>query len=115
MSAMELYIRQAKRQGRDLRSPITNNPMQDRLLPAPQVKNLIERFKEEEETQRMTTQSTEQGRDGESMFWLGVSIVRTGTLFEQDGKSAYDWFQKAINADFTDATTAIGLCHAHGI
>ena len=129
-SAIEEYIDSCKEQGLDIRSPITNNPMEERLLPAPQVKNLIGRFVEEDmvpedlrgqwDTQAETLRAISlkraaEGGDGEAMFWFGVEMVRTGKVFSQDGVLAYEWFQKAHNVGFNEAAAAIGLCHAHGI
>lgn len=128
-SAIEQHIQ--SRQGLQLQSPMTNEPMGPRLFPNPQQKNVIhtlvesgvitgdlaEKWNEkvEEEKQMEELIKKAQCGDAASMGILGRNYRGGNNGFKKDTKLAALWFQKAHDAGNVKATASLGFCHLHGM
>jgi TPR repeat protein len=117
--AIEAWVRRA---GLELKSPVTNERMGPKLLPAVQAKNTIrsmvksgaisgdkaEAWKKriaDEEHVVETRQFAEQG-NADAMRCMG-SYFRDGVHgLAKDSKRAFEWFEKAADFDDPAATTA---------
>jgi U-box domain/Sel1 repeat len=115
------------------KSPLTNQTMDKRLLPAPQIKSLIEtlvengviggdlaskwneKVKEQKRVEALLKKA--QGGDAEAMYRVGISYL-TGTCgFEEDEKLAVKWFTKSHEAGYVQGTAALGyyMCNGYGV
>lgn len=129
--AIEAWMQQ--RAGQALKSPVTNEPMGRKLLPAVQAKNTIrsmvksgaisgdkaeawkKRIAEEEEVTELRRRA-EHG-DARSMCKMGRCHREGLKGVAPDLKQAFEWFQKAAEKDQPTATTsaAQALLDGHGV
>jgi U-box domain/Sel1 repeat len=120
--------------GRELKSPITNAPMGQRLVSAPQTRSLIEALvesnilkgdlatvwaerqkeKKENNEQKSITDLQKKAKSGDAraMVELGVRYEKGTRGFEKDGEAALEWYERAHNAGNIKGTAYLGrrLC-----
>jgi U-box domain/Sel1 repeat len=114
------------------RSPITNQIMAKRLLPAPQIKSLIEtlvengviggdvaskwneKVKEQKRMEDLLKKA--EGGDDEAMYNIGVHYELGTCGFKEDEKLAVKWFTKSHEAGNVTGTAVLGeyLCQGYG-
>ena len=130
-SAIEAHIR--GRSAEALKSPITNEPMGARLLPAVQVRNNIERMVKsgaiggdkaaawqkriEDEKKVAETRRKAEGGDSGAMKDLGFWYRDGQKGLAVDKKQAFEWFERAAELDEPTALTecARTLIEAEGV
>ena len=127
--AMEEWLR--SKAGQAVRSPVTNEPMGTRLLPAVQVRNTIKgmvksgaisgdkveawkRRMEEEEEVAAKRKKAEEG-DADAMYDLGLWYTHGAKGLPEDMQQACEWFRRASELDHPSATAALGSCYCHGV
>ncbi|CAB9504962.1 Sel1 domain protein repeat-containing protein [Seminavis robusta] len=121
--AIEMHCKVARESHGVVKSPITNQVIGSRLLPAPQIKNLIETLIENEMIQgelvaewkkRAQLEKEKQGllleaqTDSEAMYKIGCLYARGENGFKKDAKEAHTWFQKGHAAGNVKATASLG-------
>ncbi len=112
------------------KSPVTNEPMGLRLLPAPQVRNSIKamvqsgalggdkaaawqaRLAEEEEVAEKRRAA--EGGDGEAAFWLGRWYTCGEKGLEKDAAQAFQWYKRGTALGYASAINGCGRCYALG-
>jgi len=109
-----------------IKSPMTNQPMGDRLLPAPWMKNHIQHLldaglihdesltvewekKKKWQDQREALLQQAQSGDGESMFRVGRNYLEGIKCFPQDLVKGHEWITKAHQAGCIRATAKLGI------
>ena len=128
-SAIEQHIQ--SRQGLQLQSPMTNEPMGPRLFPNPQQKNVIHTLVEsgvitgdlaekwngmvEKEKQMEELIKKARGGDPSAMGTLGRNYRDGKDGFKIDTKLSVLWFHKAHEAGNVKATASLGNCHLRGM
>ena len=132
-TAIESWINQRADTKEELKSPMTNEPMGPKLLPAVQAKNTIrsmvnsgaisgemaqawkQRIAEEEELAVLRRKATE-GCAG-SMALVGDSYRDGKRGLAVDLKQAFEWYQRAADLDHPRAMTEVGraLMQADGV
>ena len=126
--AMEEWLR--SKAGQAIRSPVTNEPMGTKLLPAVQVRNNIKgmvksgalsgdkaeawkkRIKEEEEVARMRW-AAEAG-DARAMRSLGCWYRSGMKGLAVDCAQALQWYQRGADLDHPRCTVGLGQMYAEG-
>ena len=119
-SAIEAHIK--GRSAEALKSPITNEPMGARLLPAVQVRNNIERMVKsgaiggdkaaawqkriEDEKKVAAMRGKAEGGDSGAMKRLGYWYRDGEKGLAVDPKQAFEWFERAAELDEPDALQA---------
>ena len=94
----------------DLKSPLLNTPMGPKLLPATQVRNVIEQMvhsgavdgpkaeewlkKHAEEEEVKTMRAMAEGGNGDAILWMGEWYYTGKKGFPIDFKQAVGWFQR---------------------
>jgi U-box domain/Sel1 repeat len=113
------------------KSPMTNEKMGKRLLPAPQTKSLIGTLVENggiggdlaskwnEKVQHKDMEDLlkkAEGGDSDAMYNTAAHYNHGTKGFEEDDKLALKWFKKAHEAGDVAGTAALGefLCNGHG-
>jgi hypothetical protein len=98
-----------------LQSPVTRQIITKKLLPAPQIKSLIERLiandaildkvvvsawneKVEQQKKEEALVKQAEGGDAEAMFSLGVSYAFGRQGFKKDPKLGFSWFTRALRS-----------------
>jgi hypothetical protein len=130
-SAIEEHIRTSRQQGvRQFKSPLTNEFMGPRLLPAIQTKNLIEtlvetgvisgelvdawNIKNDEKKKMDKLLAKAQAGDAYLMYFLGVNYECGRKGFKQDFQLAFHWYKKGHEAGNVNATAVVGCWLAGG-
>lgn len=132
-SAIETHIRsklQAFPVPRELRSPVTNERMGPKLLPAPQTKSLIETLIEHgsikgdlleawkaREAQKKAAGDLlkkAEGGNASAMYKVYENSLHGTEFFRRDVGLAYKWLEKAYAAGSFKATADKGLAHING-
>ena len=126
--AMEEWLR--SKAGQAIRSPVTNEPMGKKLLPAVQVRNTIKgmvtsgaisgdkaeawkkRIEEEEEV--AATQRRAEAGDAVAMRKLGLWYCNGKKGLARDYKQAFEWYKRGADLDDPSSTGALGQMHADG-
>ena len=126
--AMEEWLR--SKAGQAIRSPVTNEPMGKKLLPAVQVRNTIKgmvtsgaisgdkaeawkkRIEEEEEVAKMRRRA-EDGVAG-AMDRLGAWYRNGRKGLAVDYAQAVEWFKRGADLDDARCTVALGQMYAEG-
>ena len=123
-SAIEKWIKKHKR------SPLTNEAVGTKLLPALQVKNMIrsmvksgalagekvdackERLAEEEEVaeERRKAEAGDRG----AMYMLGIWYQRGQKGLAKDEAKAFEWFTRSHEAGDAIGTSLLGTCYLYG-
>ena len=108
------------------RSPLTNEPMGPRLLPAHQVKNLLRTMatsgmlaggKVDAWREKLRNEELEQKAadgDAEAMHRLGVLCLVGAKGCPQDEVRAFGLFERSHEAGDARGTTALGSCYVYG-
>ena len=129
-SAIETHIKARRDNGLELRSPFTNQPMGERLLPNIQHRNLIESLidsgiitgsladpwnqkKSEQEAKKNLMKRAHDG-EAKAMFILGHHYYVADCGYEEDHKLAYEWFKKSHDAGCKHATCYVGHLMLYG-
>ena len=112
------------------RSPLTNEPMGGRLLPAHQVRGMIrsmveagaltgdkvdawqQKLEEEEQVKELTRKAS--AGDVDAMHDVGKNYHRGQNGFDKDHAKAFQWFEKAHLAGSASATAHLGGCYIYG-
>lgn len=127
-AAMEKLIQQ---QGKNLRSPYTNEPMGPKLLPAVQVRNVIEKlvssgaingekaehWKERVRDERELKDVTQRAGDGEedAMYKLGCWYGHGKKGLRKDSGLAYEWYRKSADHGCVKGMAAAGYHLVKGL
>ena len=127
-SAMEMHIETC--QGGVIRSPITNEPISDVLLPAPQTKNVIQtlidngvitgdlvtpwnaKVKEQENMEELLRKA--EAGDKNAMYMAANHYAKGVPGFKKDFTLAFKWYKKAHQAGSIKATTHMALGYLYG-
>ena len=127
--AMEEWLQ--SKAGQAVRSPVTNEPMGTRLLPAVQVRNNIkgmvksgairgdkveawQRRMEEEEEVAAERKKAEEG-DADAMCKLGEWYEEGKKGLALDDKQAAEWWRRAADLDHPTATACLGDAYRDGV
>lgn len=129
-SEIEVVIKRAQRDGVELRSPVTNEPMGTQLLPAVQARNTIEKLvktgvldgdkarKWEEriadETYIASLKEKAEGGDVASMYRLGEHYEDFVNCLDNDNDKAYEWYRKASDKNYPPGMATAGECLIFG-
>eukprot|EP00964_Phaeocystis_antarctica_P139697 scaffold104500_cov57-Phaeocystis_antarctica.AAC.1 len=113
-----------------VKSPVTNEPMGKRLLPAVQLRNTLKRLVESgaisgskadawkkamaEEAQVAALREKAAGGDANAMRLLGVSYSAGKRGLKQDFTQAFMWIKRAADLKDLDALTLCGINYLHG-
>ncbi|CAB9518787.1 ERAD-associated E3 ubiquitin-protein ligase component [Seminavis robusta] len=115
---------------RDLKSPMTNQRIGRKLLPAVQHRNTIEalvetgvieedlaakwkaKMKEQKDMEELLNKAEE--GDGVAMFNVGIKYAHGLHGFKEDGKLAFQWFKRAHEAGNVYGTACLGECYLEG-
>ena len=127
-SAIEGWF--ASRPEDEVKSPITNELMGKKLLPAVQVRNTIKAMVESgalsgdkadawkkrlaEEQEVIDWQKKAEGGDVEAMLVLGIWHRDAKWGLTKDRKKAFAWHKKAADLDHPTALATCGLCYIFG-
>lgn len=127
-SAVEKLI---QKQGNNLRSPYTNEPMGPRLLPAVQIRNVIEKLvssgairgeKAEHWRERIRDEKelkdiTQRADDGEedAMYKLGCWYGHGKKGLRKDSSLAYQWYRKSADHGNVKGMAAAGYHLVKGL
>jgi hypothetical protein len=131
-SAIEQHIKTCKDHYQPLKSPMTNQPMMTKvLLPAPHIKNTIEKLIEsgsingditktwmeklEEKRNVEVILKKAEGGDVDAMYQVGKWYLSGHHTLKQNFKAAFSWFEKAHKGGNVSGTRRIGLCLCSGI
>ena len=117
--------------GRQQKSPLTNKPMGTKLLPAHQVKSMIEtmvksgaisgdkadswRKRLEGEKTAAALKAKAEAGDAEAMIHVAKNCNKGTNGFRKDPAQAFHWAERAAQAGHFLALHALGLCYQHGI
>ncbi|CAB9519360.1 Sel1 domain protein repeat-containing protein [Seminavis robusta] len=128
--AIETYFQTQQEKKLPIKSPVTNEPIGAKLLPAPQIKSLIETLIENEaflsdvaEAWNKKVQETkvkeellQKANDGDCEAMQAVaSNYRSGSdSFEKDDSLAYQWYKKSHEAGNVRGTAGLGLALVQG-
>ena len=114
----------------ELKSPSLNTPMGPRLLPATQVRNIIERMvrngaisgpkaeawsmklAEEEAVKAMRARA--EGGDTEAMCRMGAWHFFGMRGLAKDAKSGVGWWQRGHDLGHATCTAGLGVCYVYG-
>jgi U-box domain/Sel1 repeat len=111
------------------KSPMTRQPMGSRLLPAPQIRNLIETliengsiqgdlvvtWKKHVEIHKHMKAILKQANEGDNEAMYRVArYYEEGYGCRKDRKLAFLWFRKGHAAGSVKATCGLGICHLIG-
>ena len=113
-----------------VKSPMTNEPMGKRLLPAVQLRNTLKRLVESgaisgskadawkkamaEEAQVAALRKKAEGGDSQAMRQLGSSYSEGRHGLKTDVAQAFMWFKRAADLKDLDALTLCGIKYLHG-
>ena len=132
-SAIETYFNTCHDKGTHPRSPITNEEMGSRLLPAPHIKNIIEKlihngevtsdlsskWLEKAEAKRAKDAMLAKARRGDvrSMNAVGFKYRFGADGFDMDPEASHTWFLTAHEAGCTKSTACVGMnmCRGYGV
>ncbi|CAB9510919.1 expressed unknown protein [Seminavis robusta] len=119
-----------KKNDGDLKSPITNEKMGNKLLPAIQVWNAIEKLVEsgvidgdlaakwiEKVKQKKSMEELlkeAEGGDDNAMVSVGGKFYNGCDGFKQDKETAFRWYKRAHEAGNVPGTALMGLCYLGG-
>ena len=116
-----------------VKSPVTNEPMGKRLLPAVQLRNTLKRLVESgaisgskadawkkamaEEAEVAALRARAEGGDARAMRQLGHSYRGGGRGLKKDKKQAFTWFKRAADLKDLHGLTACGEAYllGHGV
>jgi len=129
-AAIEEYLERKAIDGMVVKSPVTNQDMGKRIMPATHVKNAITKLVESGQVDAETTATWKQARlnlvqvtalraraeqgDPHAMGRLGFSY-RDGTRgLKKDPKEAFKWFKKAAALRDPPAATSCGVAYING-
>ena len=120
----------AKQPRPQVKSPVTNEPMGKRLLPAVQLRNTLKRLVESgaisgskadawkkamaEEAEVAALRAKAEGGNARAMSKLGFSYRDGLRGLKQDKKQAFTWFKRAADLKEATALTACGLAYLYG-
>ena len=123
----EWFARQAQAQ---VKSPVTNEPMGKRLLPAVQVRNSLKRLVESgaisgskadawkkamaEEAKVAAIREKAEGGDAQAMKWLGLAYGIGVHGLKPDLAQSFTWMQRAADLRNVYALTACGVAYLSG-
>ncbi|CAB9521338.1 Sel1 domain protein repeat-containing protein [Seminavis robusta] len=129
-SAIEQYVKQQKSAGQPIKSPVTNEPIGERLVPLHQHRSLIEtliesqvidgdlaaswnkRVDEAKKMQQLLDRA--RGGDKKAMFDLGYYYKKGLNGFKQDLEQAFSWYQRAHEAGCVRSTACLGFAYFYG-
>jgi len=113
-----------------VKSPVTNEPMGKRLLPAVQLCNTLKRLVESgaisgskadawkkamaEEAEVAALRAQAEGGDATAMRWLGISYRDGKRGLKQDYTQAFTWLKRAADLKDARALTACGNAYLAG-
>ena len=114
----------------ELKSPTANTPMGPRLLPATQVRNIIDRMvrtgsisgpkaeawskKLAEEAKVKAMRERAEGGDGEAMYEMGELHYYGKKGVARDYVQSARWFQRGHDVGHVKCTTSLGFCYEYG-
>ena len=123
----EWFSRQPEPQ---VKSPVTNEPMGRRLLPAVQVRNTLKRLVESgaisgskadawkkamaEEAEVAAIRAKAEGGDATAMRRLGFAYHDGKRGLKRDREQAFTWFKRAADLKDVSAVAACGLAYLYG-
>ena len=128
--AIEQHFATRAEHGDAIRSPMTNEPMGQRLFPATQVKNSIEklvrsgaiggdkaerwleRLKDEEEVEKKRKKA--EGGNAVAMYNLGNWYYHGKHGLQRNKATAFGWYTKGADVDDASCTAMLGLMTAYG-
>ncbi|CAB9517635.1 Sel1 domain protein repeat-containing protein [Seminavis robusta] len=129
-AAIKTYFATQRQNGAPIKSPYTNAPMADTLLPVPHIKGLIETLVENEAIQgdaldawnkkvkqmQKKDNLLQKANDGdsESMYTAARRYDDGLDGFEKDQSLAYQWYKKSHEAGNVKGTAMLGQCRVHG-
>lgn len=121
-AAIEDYFHSKKDE--TTRSPMTSEPMGQRLLPAPQIKSLIEtliedgvitgelaqKWTESVETTKTVKEKTKEAELGDTsaMLWVAQHYLKAKGSSGHGATKAFQWYERAHHAGSVRGTAAIG-------
>ena len=121
------FVRQPQAQ---VKSPVTNEPMGKRLLPAVQVRNTLKRLVESgaisgskadawkaamaEEAEVAAFRVQAEGGDARAMRKLGSSYRKGTRGLKKDATQSFMWFKRAADLKEVHALTACGTAYLNG-
>lgn len=127
-SAIEAHIKSKRR--RELKSPISNEPMGQKLFPAPQIKSLIETLIEHgsiegdlldawkaKEAQKKAAEDLlkkAEGGNAAAMYDVYWSYRDGNDFFKKDVELAFKWLEKAYAAGNVRAMVRKGIAYING-
>jgi len=117
--------------GKQQKSPLTNKPMGTKLLPAHQVKSMIEtmvksgaisgdkadswRKRLEEEKTAAALKAKAEAGDTEAMYRVAKHSHEGTNGFRKDPAEVFRWAERAAKAGHLPGVHALGVCYQHGI
>ena len=128
--AIEEHFATRAGRGDGIKSPMTNEPMGQRLLPATQVKNSIEklvrsgaiggdkaerwleRIKDEAKVEEWRKKA--EGGDANAMFQLGICYYNGSCGLQENLTTAFGWYSKGAEADHVSCIGLAGCMVAEG-
>ncbi|CAB9497773.1 expressed unknown protein [Seminavis robusta] len=126
-SAIEKHVKVARRNGRQLKSPLTNEPMGESLLPAPHMRNHIEALiqsgvinddvlSQHRKENRAKEDLLKKAHDGhvESIQTVAFYYYAGRRGFVQDYKKSLEWSKKGHVAGSTISTAFLGEAFLYG-
>ena len=130
-AAIEQHIKQSKKNKQRLKSPMTNLSMTSVLLPAPHIKNAIEKlidsgsidgdiaktWMEKVREKKHAEDGLRQAEDGDTtaMIKVGFWYAEGNSTIKTDPETAYSWFEKAHKGGDVSGTRRIGQALLIGI
>ena len=113
-----------------VKSPVTNEPMGKRLLPAVQLCNTLKRLVESgaisgskadawkkamaEEAEVATFRAMAEGGEAKAMLWLGI-VYRDGKRgLKRDYTQAFTWFKRAADLKEVNSLVSCGVAYLTG-
>ena len=123
----EWFSRQPEAQ---VKSPVNNEPMGTRLLPAVQVRNSLKRLVESgaisgskadawkkamaEEAEVAALRARAEGGDASAMYELGFAYHEGERGLKKDRKQAFTWFKRAADLNHVRSLTNCGVLYLEG-
>ena len=130
-SAIEAWLGERRLEGQAAKSPMTNEPMGQRLLPAIQVRNSIkamvesgslvghkadawkQRMEDKEEVEAMKRRAY--AGDESEAFWLGIFYQRGMRGLVQNYERAFMWYKRSADLGGSQAMANLGFFYQHGL
>ncbi|CAB9521742.1 U-box domain-containing protein [Seminavis robusta] len=128
--AIKTYFKTQREKGLPIKSPFTNETMNDKLLPAPHIKSLIEtliennviagdlleawnkRIEGEEEKEDLLQEAND--GDGDAMYAVACHYEKGTWGFPEDPSLSFEWYKKSHQAGNTRGTACLGMAFLGG-